>query len=104
MTEELENTENNVPEESIPNLSDFIPEASEFEVPDLNTVVKIITSGGEEAYVPTPEATTVGQVMLNSNLRQTGAVQYWLNGAQVDVNTVIAPGSTLTIVGSVKGG
>lgn len=101
MTEELNNA---TPENEVPSLADFIPEGESFTPPDPNTVVKLMTSGGEEAYVPVEGPMTVGEIMLNSDLRVVGAVQYWLNGAQVDVNAVVAPGSTLTIVGSVKGG
>lgn len=93
-----------VPEESEPRIEDFIPEGGSFELPDPNTVIKLMTSGGDEAYVIANAPMTIGEAMLQSALRITGAVQYWLNGAQVDVNTQVGPGSTVTIVGSVKGG
>lgn len=102
MTEEL--NENAVPE--VPSLADFIPEGAEDEmnVPDPNSVIRLISSGGDERYVVAENSMTIGEVMLQSDLRIVGAVQYWLNGVQADVNTVVAPGSTVTIVGSVKGG
>lgn len=94
---------NNVP--STPSMDDFIPEGSEeSNIPDPSTVIKFVTSGGEEAYVPVAGPTTISEALLNSNLRITGAVQYWLNGAEANVNTTVAPGATVTIVGSVKGG
>lgn len=91
-------------EGSDPRIEDFIPESEVFELPDPNTVIKLMTSGGDEAYVVVEGPITIGEAMLNSSLRVTGAVQYWLNGAQVDVETRVGPGSTVTIVGSVKGG
>lgn len=98
-------TELNVPEvPEEPSIEDFIPEGGSFELPDPSTVIKLMTSGGDEAYVIANSPMTIGEAMLNSNLRIIGAVQYWLNGAQVDVNTQVGPGSTVTIVGSVKGG
>ena len=101
-------TDRNVPDvpegEGDPRIEDFIPEGEAFELPDPNTVIKLMTSGGDEAYVIAEGPMSIGEAMLNSSLRIIGAVQYWLNGAQVDVETRVGPGSTVTIVGSVKGG
>lgn len=97
--------------EIVPNpgdtLGDFIENgeaAPEFELPDPASVITVRTSGGETRYVPTSEPLTVAEVLLRSDLRPTGAVQYWLNGAQVQSNSVVPAGSTMTLIGSVKGG
>lgn len=88
-------------------LSSFIGEvAEEFQVPDMASVVTIKTSGGLTRYVPVPEGTlmTASELLLAANLTVNGQFQTWLNEAQIDNNAVVPAGSTITIVGTVKGG
>ena len=83
---------------------DFFSEEEGFDLPDPNAVITIRTSGGDTAYVPATEPKTVSETMLASGLRPNGAVTYYLNGAEINGATVLPVGSTLTVVGSVKGG
>ena len=106
--DEMEATPNPVPE-AIPagettEEDDFFPEDEGFDLPDPNAVITIRTSGGETVYVPASEPKTVSEAMLESGLRPNGAVNYYLNGVEVKGDTVLPVGSTLTVVGSVKGG
>ncbi len=82
----------------------FIGEAGSIELPDPNSVVTIRTSGGGDKYVPVTQPTPVKDVIAQSGLFFGGAVQYWLNGAQVNQDTLVPGGSTLSVIGSVKGG
>ncbi len=83
---------------------DFFPEDEGFDLPDPEAVITIRTSGGDTQYVPAPAPMTVSEAMLASGLRPNGAVTYYLNGAEVKADAVLPVGSTLTVVGSVKGG
>lgn len=85
-------------------VEDFIGEAGTVELPDPNSVVTIRTSGGGDKYVPVTQPTSVKDVIAQSGLFFGGAVQYWLNGAQVNQDTLVPGGSTLSVIGSVKGG
>ncbi len=82
----------------------FIGEAGSVELPDPDSVVTIRTSGGGDKYVPVNQPTAVKDVIAQSGLFFGGAVQYWLNGAQVNPDTLVPGGSTLSVIGSVKGG
>ena len=83
---------------------DFFPEEEGFDLPDPEAVITIRTSGGDTQYVPASAPMTVSEAMLASGLRPNGAVTYYLNGAEVKGDAVLPVGSTLTVVGSVKGG
>ncbi len=109
--DEMEATPNPAPEEEETPVTegeqeeeDFFPEDEGFDLPDPNAVITIRTSGGDTVYVPASEPKTVSEAMLESGLRPNGAVNYYLNGAEVKGDTVLPVGSTLTVVGSVKGG
>ena len=86
------------------NDADFFPEEEGFDLPDPDAVITIRTSGGSMAYVPATAPMTVSEAMLASGLRPNGAVNYYLNGAEVKSNDILPVGSVLTVVGSVKGG
>jgi len=76
-------------------------------LPDPTTVITLRTSGGDTRYIPVPDGQTtmtVADVVAASAVYVGGAVQYWLNGAQVQLGDTVPAGSTLTLVGSVKGG
>ena len=87
-----------------PNEEVDIPEIEGFEVPDPESVITIRTSGGQTAYVPTSEPMTVADIILSASLTVNSSFQVWLNGAQITTTDLVPTGSTLTIVGSVKGG
>ncbi len=89
-------------------VSDFVGEFEDESVPDPSTVITIRTSGGDTRYVPVPEGRTLtaGEVFMNSGLSVSGngGFQIYLNGAIIKVTDIVPVGSTLTVVGSVKGG
>jgi hypothetical protein len=77
---------------------------STFELPDPTAVITVASSAGDDRYVPAREAMSVGMVMAAADLRPNGMVEYFVNGSTITVNDSVAPGQTLTVVGSVKGG
>lgn len=110
MVQPVEQTENSAPvnqgsgDDWDEEVDDFIGAAGNVELPDPNSVVTIRTSGGGDKYVPVNQPTSVKDVIAQSGLFFGGAVQYWLNGAQVNQDTLVPGGSTLSVIGSVKGG
>lgn len=79
-------------------------DADLFEAPDPDSIITVRTSGGDTKYVPATRAMTPIEILASARLTTSGAIQYWYNGAQITDGTEIQPGSTLTVVGSVKGG
>ena len=75
-------------------------------VPDINTVITIKTSGGLTRYVPVPDGQlmTTNEALLAAGLTVSGAFQVWLGDAQIAASAVVPAGSTITVVGNVKGG
>ncbi len=74
------------------------------EIPAEATFITVRSSNGGTRYVPTSEALTVAAVMQSSGLFVSGAVDYFLDGTRVVSESLIPVGSTLTIIGAVKGG
>jgi hypothetical protein len=77
---------------------------TEVAVPDPSTVITLRTSGGDTRYVETDAPMSIGQAILQSGLPVAGSVQYWLNGVQGNLETIVPVGQTVTIIGNVKGG
>jgi hypothetical protein len=86
-------------------INSFIDSAEDNDnIPDPMTVVTLRTSGGDTRYVPVTGSMTAGEVFAASGLAVSGVMQIWLNGVQIANDTVVPAGSTLTLVGSIKGG
>ena len=99
MLDEFNTNPNAEPEEEF-----FPTEETGVELPDAQTVITLRTSGGDTRYVPAAEPMSASQVIVTAGVSVAGAVQYWLNGAQIQPSDLVSPGMTLTVVGSVKGG
>lgn len=82
----------------------FISAEEGFELPDPDSVVTIRTTTGGDKYVPVSEPTPVSEIIARSGLFFGGAVEYYLNGSTIRPDELVPPGSTLTVIGSVKGG
>jgi hypothetical protein len=99
MSDEFSNNPQEEPEEEF-----FSEEETGVELPDAQSVITLRTSGGDTRYVPTTEPLPASQVIVSAGVSVLGAVQYWLNGSQIQPADMVPAGSTLTVVGSVKGG
>jgi hypothetical protein len=105
---ELENGEVIQAAEQPAPMADSVGDFEDENVPDPATVITIRTSSGDTRYVPVPEGHTItaGEAFMLSGLPVTGngGFQIYLNGAIIKVTDIVPVGSTLTVVGSVKGG
>jgi hypothetical protein len=82
---------------------EFFP-ADDFQLPDGASVITVSSSNGARVYVPAAEAMPLSEVLSASGLNVMMGAEFWLNGAAIKADTIVAPGSTVTIVGVVKGG
>ena len=95
---------NNIPDEFEPEFEDELqPEASPDPLFDPTEVITLRTSGGETRYIPALEPMTLAEVKAISGLA-FGAVQFYLNAAVIDNDTIIPVGSVISAIGNVKGG
>jgi hypothetical protein len=71
---------------------------------DPSQIISISTSAGGRWDIPATEPLTVGQVFDAAQVTTGSAVDIYVNGTVVDRNFVVAPGATIAVVGTVKGG
>jgi hypothetical protein len=68
------------------------------------TYVTIRSSAGDPRYVPVTEAEPFSAILARSGLTSSGALDIYVDGAQILASDMVQPGSTVTILGNVKGG
>lgn len=66
--------------------------------------ITVQSSAGGARHVATDEPLSVMDVMQRSELRYATGSEFWLNNAQVKMDTMVPVNSTLTVIASVKGG
>ena len=71
---------------------------------DPASIVTINANGGAPRFVPVSQPTPFSAIMQEAGLTFNGALDIYMNGQRVDMNTPIPGGSTVTVVGNVKGG
>ena len=72
---------------------------------DPGTYVTITTMGGQTRYVPVDGPTSVIDVFSRSGISVQGAFKFFMNGAEVSMQTILPVGSTVSLLGqTVKGG
>lgn len=71
---------------------------------DPDQIVTIRTSSGQSHYVAVDGALTLAEIKVKSGLNFGVGTQVFLNNTVVTDSTVIPAGSTITAIGSVKGG
>jgi hypothetical protein len=81
-----------------------LPEDLNVDLPEAGSFVTLRTSGGDTRYVPVEGPTPVGALLAASGLTIQGSVQAWYNNALVELDDTVPGGSTVTLIGSVKGG
>jgi hypothetical protein len=84
---------------------DFFAEAQSY-LPDGAKVVTLIDKVGHAFYCPVPEgeARTMRELLNSRNLTVGADLEMWLNNAQITMDTLVPSGSSVTLIGSVKGG
>ncbi len=87
---------------------DFFTESAvpETAAMDPAKVVTLRTSASNrDTYVEVgDESLPLVDIVGKSGIRFNGEYQGWLNGAQISLGDKVAPGSTVSLIGSVKGG
>ncbi|MGW8178365.1 MAG: hypothetical protein ACWGQW_06315 [bacterium] len=104
-------TDNPNPQQGDPfeEFMDFINRNVEGEVNQLFDPEQIITirstgAGGGDFAIPVNEPLTITQLLTQANLTVSQSIEYWVDGVSVPADHVVAPGTTITAVGQVKGG
>lgn len=86
---------------------DFFAENAAAEVPavDPAKIITVIPSSSDNKYVETDGSPMpMLEVLHKSGLQFQGDFQCYLNNAEITLTTLIPSGSTVSIVGKVKGG
>jgi hypothetical protein len=100
----MTDNDNHLPNEFEPELPDeLVTEGMPDPMVDPTQVITIRTSGGETRFIPATEPMSLAEVKAVSGLT-FGAVQFYLNAAVIDDDTVIPVGSVISAIGNVKGG
>jgi len=69
-----------------------------------NQVIGLRATDGTTNYVPAPEAMTLDAALARSGIALVGDTEFYLGAAKIDRDTIIAPGQTVTVIGTQKGG
>ena len=62
------------------------------------------TTSGNDFPIPVDEPMSIADLLSRASLAVGQGIEYWVDGVQVDENHVVAPGGTITAIGTVKGG
>jgi hypothetical protein len=111
----MSNTDNNDPFEDLD--LDFDPEEEEDEFLagledevaeyagfDPTMIITLRSTQGQTWVVPATEPAPIRDLVSRANLMVAQNIEYWTDSVQVPVDHVVAPGSLVTLIGSVKGG
>ena len=72
---------------------------------DPSQYITFTTTGGQARYVPATEPMRLAEAFATTGLVVGGAFKFFLNGTEVNWDTIIPNGSTVSILGqAVKGG
>jgi hypothetical protein len=74
------------------------------EIFDPTTMVKVRTTTGASRDVPVSGPTAIATVLERSGLAFAGAVEFWVGSNKLEPSAEVAAGTTVTVVGNVKGG
>jgi hypothetical protein len=83
---------------------DFFPEDANTVLPDPAQIITVQTSSGGKQYVTTTEPIAVSEVLSRAGVMFTVGTEFWLNGTQIQMSTLVPPAQTLMVVSTVKGG
>lgn len=85
---------------------DFFAESEVEDVPqvDPEKVVTLVPSSADAKYVEVDGPLPMVELIARSRLQFAGEFTCYLNGAEISLTTVVPGGSTVNIIGKVKGG
>lgn len=67
-------------------------------------VITLISSTGGRFYLPTNGAMTLDELVQKSGLTLGNNIQFFVEDTPIDSGSVIAPNTTVTALGNIKGG
>ncbi len=84
----------------------FFAESEVAAVPEVDPakVVTILPSSGQSKYVEIEQPTAIVEIIARSGLQFNGTFTCFLNNAEIPLTQPVSGGSTVTVVGTVKGG
>lgn len=71
---------------------------------DPQQVITLSTTNGQSVAVPATEPMSIARVIEVAGLTVGATMQYYVSGDAVNSDFVVAPGGSITAVGTVKGG
>jgi len=72
--------------------------------PQQIVTIRSTGAGGGDFAIPVTEPISITELLSRANLTVSQSIEYWVDGTQVPPEHTIAPGTTVTAVGQVKGG
>ena len=79
---------------------DFVDEANL----DPTKIITIHTNGAQPKFVVVEAPMVMRDVMVEAHLTWNGQLDIFVEGAPITLDSVVAGGTTVTLVGNVKGG
>ena len=72
---------------------------------DPTQIITVRSTGeGGNFAIPVTEPISITDLLAQANLTVSQSIEYWVDGVAVPPEHVVAPGTTVTAVGMVKGG
>lgn len=72
--------------------------------PQQIVTIRSTGAGGGDFAIPVTEPISITELLSRANLTVSQSIEYWVDGTQVPPTHTVAPGTTVTAVGQVKGG
>lgn len=72
--------------------------------PDQIITIRSTGVGGGDFAIPVAEPISITNLLAQANLTVSQSIEYWVDGVAVPPEHTVAPGTTVTAVGQVKGG
>lgn len=72
--------------------------------PDQIITIRSTGAGGGDFAIPVTEPISITALLAQANLTVSQSIEYWVDGVAVPPEHTVAPGTTVTAVGQVKGG
>lgn len=72
--------------------------------PEQIVTIRSTGTGGGDFAIPVAEPISITALLNQAKLTVSQSIEYWVDGVTVPPEHVVAPGTTVTAVGQVKGG
>ena len=72
--------------------------------PEQIITIRSTGAGGGDFAIPVAQPISITDLLAQANLTVSQSIEYWVDGVAVPPQHVVAPGTTVTAGGQVKGG